>query len=79
MSGFIDVCSMFKVGHTPVVFSPKRLIFVVLYNDLISFFIFQSGVRACPKNVSEQFRTKCCVKVAAGLTLDTTDIFLIKM
>ena len=27
----------------------------------------------------EQFPTKCCVKIAATLTLASTDVFLIKM
>ena len=50
-----------------------------VYQVLISLFTFQSSVRIYPKMTNcEQFRSKCCVKIAAGLTSDTTDIFWYK-
>ncbi len=43
-------------------------------------FTNQSGVRNCYKITNcEQFRTKCCVKIAATLRLATTDVYLIRM
>ncbi len=45
-----------------------------------SLFTNQSSLRNCHKMTNcEQFRTKCCVKIAATLTLASTDVFLIKM
>ncbi len=45
-----------------------------------SLFTYQSSVRACLKITNcEQFRAKFCLKITATLTLDTTDIFLIKL
>ncbi len=43
-------------------------------------FTSQSGIRNCHKMTNcEQFRTKCCVKISATLTLASTHVFLIRM
>ncbi len=43
-------------------------------------FTNHSGIRNCHKMTNcEQFRTKCCVKISATLTLASTHVFLIKM
>ncbi len=45
-----------------------------IYQVLTSLFTFQSCIRTCPKmTICEQFQTKCCMKIAGGMTLDTTD------
>ena len=51
-----------------------------VYQVQNTLFTNQSGIRNCHKMTNcEQFRTKCCVKIVATLTLATTDVFLIKM
>ncbi len=43
-------------------------------------FTIYSGIRNCHKMTNcEQFRTKCCVKISATLTLASTHVFLSKM
>ncbi len=43
-------------------------------------FTSQSGICNCHKMTNcEQFKTKCCVKISATLTLASTHVFLIKM
>ncbi len=52
----------------------------VAYKSQNCLFTNQSSIRNCHKSC-EQFLTKCCccAKIAATLTLASTDIFLIKM
>ncbi len=43
-------------------------------------FTIHSGIRNCHKMTNcDQFRTKCCVKISATLTLASTHVFLLKM
>ncbi len=51
-----------------------------IYQVQNTLFTNQSSVHNCHKMTNcEQFRTNCCVKIAATLTLANTFVFLIKM